>query len=188
LLRDQWRGWNHLGVLLSLACHLLRCLLGLLAVLVRSDLSKDTELLVLRRHLSGRLGRDHADRLWLAALSRLVSRRRWPQVFPVMPATILRWHRNLVARKWDYTSRRRPGRPSTGIWVKTLIVGMARQNPAWGHRRIQGELARPGHLIAASTVREILHAAGIDPALRRAGEVFKAGGCASSPLCRGRRE
>ncbi len=91
----------------------LRCLFGLLAVLVRSDLSKDAELLVLRhenqvlrRHLSGRLGWDHADRLWLAALSRLVSRRRWPQVFPVIPATILRWHRDLVARKWDCTSRR----------------------------------------------------------------------------------
>jgi hypothetical protein len=56
---------------------------------------------------------DHADRLWLAALSRLVSRRRWAQVFPVTPATILRWHRNLVARKWNYASRRRPILPKT---------------------------------------------------------------------------
>jgi transposase len=160
-------------VLLSLAYRLVRCLFGLLAVLVRSDLSKDAELLVLRhenqvlrRQLRGRLRRDHADRLWLAALSRLVSRRRWPQVFPVTPATILRWHRGLVARKWDYTSRRGPGRPSTGASVKTLIIRMARENPAWGHRRIQGELARLGHAIAASTVWEILHAAGIDPAGR----------------------
>ena len=81
---------------------LVRCLFGLLAVLVRSDLSKDAELLVLRhenqvlrRQLSGRLLWDHADRFWLAALSRLVSRRRWPEVFPVTPATIPRWHRNL---------------------------------------------------------------------------------------------
>jgi putative transposase len=152
---------------------LLRCLFGLLAVLVRSDLSKDAELLVLRhenqvlrRQLSGRLRWDHADRLWLAALSRLVSRRRWAEVFPVTPATILRWHRDLVARKWDYASRRRPGRPSTGISVKVLVVRMARENPAWGHRRIQGELARLGYVIAASTVWEILHAAGIDPAPR----------------------
>jgi putative transposase len=62
----------------------------LVAVLVRSDLSKDAELMVLRRQLTSRLRWDHADRLWLAALSRLVSRRRWPEVFPVTPATVLR--------------------------------------------------------------------------------------------------
>jgi transposase len=185
LLRDQWRGWDHLGVLLSLVYRLVRCPSGLLAVLVRSDLSKDAELLVLRhenqvlrRQLSGRPRWDHADRVWLAALSRLVSRRRWPEVFPVTPVTILRWHRDLVARKWDYTSRRRPGRPSTGTSVKALVVRMARENPAWGHRRIQGELARLGHAIAASTVWEILHAAGIDPAPRQAGPT---NACAGSP-------
>src|SRR5262245_41448402 len=104
-------------MLLSLVYRLVRCLLGLLAVLFRSGLSKDGELLVLRhenqvlrRQLTGRLRWDHVDRVWLAALSRLVSRRRWPQVFPVTPATILRWHRDLIARKQDYTSRRRPGR------------------------------------------------------------------------------
>jgi putative transposase len=93
-------------VVLSLFYRLVRWLFGLLAVLVRSELSKDVELLVLRqenqvlrRQLRGRLRWDHADRLWLAALSRLVSRRRWVEVFPVAPATILRWHRNLVARK-----------------------------------------------------------------------------------------
>ncbi len=127
---------------------------------------------VLRRQLVGRLRWDHADRLWLAALSRLVSRRRWQEIFPVTPATILRWHRDLVARTWDYTSRR-PGRPSTGTSVKALIVRMARENPAWGHRRIQGELARLGYTIAASTVWEILHAAGIDPAPRRAGPTWR---------------
>jgi putative transposase len=167
-------------VLLSLVYRLLKCLLGLLAVLARSDLSKDAELLVLRhenqvlrRQLCGRLRWDHADRVWLAALSRLVNRRRWPQVFPIIPATLLRWHRDLVASKWDYTSRRRPGRPSTGISVKTLIVRMARENPAWGHRRIQGELVRLGYAIAASTVWEILRAAGIDPAPRRAGPTWR---------------
>jgi transposase len=167
-------------VVLSLVYRLLRCLFGLLAVLVRSDLSKDAELLVLRhenqvlrRQLVGRLRWGHADRVWLAALSRLVSRRQWPEVFPVTPATLLRWHRDLVARKWDYTGRRRPGRPSTGTSVKTLVVRLARENPAWGHRRIQGELARLGHAIAASTVWEILHAAGIDPAPRRAGPTWR---------------
>jgi transposase InsO family protein len=153
---------------------------GLLAVLVQSDLSKDAELLVLRhenqvlhRQLSGRLRWDNADRLWLAALSRLVSRRWWPEVFPVTPATILRWHRDLVARKWDYTSRRKPGRPSTGTSVKAMVVQMARENPAWGHRRIQGELARLGHAIAASTVWEILRAAGVGPAPRRSGPTWR---------------
>ncbi len=114
-------------MLLSFAYRLVGCPFGLLAVLARSDLSKDAELLVLRhenqvlrRQLSGRLQWDHADRLWLAALSRLVSRRRWVEVFPVTPATILRWHRNLIARKRDYTSRRKPGRPPTGTAVKTL--------------------------------------------------------------------
>jgi len=167
-------------MLLSLAYRLLRCLFSLLAVLVRSDMSKDAELLVLRhenqvlrRQLSGRLRWDHADRLWLAALSRLVNRRQWPGVFPVTPATILRWHRDLVARKWDYTSRRRPGRPSTGTAVKALVIRMARENPAWGHRRIQGELAQLGHAIAASTGWEILRAAGIDPAPRRAGTTWR---------------
>jgi putative transposase len=167
-------------VLLSLVYRLVRCLLGLVAVLVRSDLSKDAGLLVLRqenqvlrRQLNGRLRWDHAGRLWLAALSRLVSRCRWAEVFPVTPAAILRWHRNLVARKWDYASRRRPGRPSAGTSVRTLVVRLARENRAWGHRRIQGELARLGHVIAASTVREILHAAGIDPAPRRAGATWR---------------
>jgi transposase InsO family protein len=92
---------------------------------------------------------------------------------PGHPATILRWHRGLVARKWDYTDRQWPGRPSTDPSVKTLIIRMARENPSWGHRRIQGEVARLGHAIAASTVWEILHAAGIDPAPRRAGPTWR---------------
>ncbi|MEQ4718057.1 IS3 family transposase [Nonomuraea sp. B19D2] len=117
--------------------------------------------------------RSQADRLWLAALSRLIRRHRWAQVFPVTPATILRWHRHLVARKWTFTDRQRPGRPCTRQPVKALIIRMARENPTWGHRRIQGELARLGYPIAASTVWEILHAAGIDPAPRRAGPSWR---------------
>jgi putative transposase len=167
-------------VRLSLVYRLLRGLFGLLAVLVRSDLSKDVELLVLRhenqvlrRQAGGRPRWDHTDRLWLTALSRLVNRCRWAKIFPITPATILRWHRSLVARKWTFTERRRPGRPSTGTSIKSLILRMARENPTWGHRRIQGELARLGHAIAASTVWEILHAAGIDPAPRRAGPSWR---------------
>ena len=89
------------------------------------------------------------------------------------PATLLAWHRRLVARKWDYASRRRPGRPSTDAAIRELVIRIATENPAWGHRRVQGELVRLGHQIAASTVWQILHDAGIGPAPRRAGPTWK---------------
>jgi transposase len=85
-------------------------------------------------------------------------------VFAVSPATLLAWHRRLVTRKWDYTSRRRPGRPSTAAAISKLVIRIATDNPTWGHRRVQGELVKLGHPIASSTVWQILHAAGIDPA------------------------
>src|SRR5271166_1815947 len=110
-----------------------------------------------------------ADRLWLAVLSRLIPRPRWTEVFAVTPATLLAWHRRLVTRKWDFTSRRRPGRPSTAVAIRKLVIRMAIDNPARGHRRVQGELVKLGHPIAASTVWQILHDAGIDPAPRRSG-------------------
>ena len=81
--------------------------------------------------------------------------------------------RKLVARKRDYTNRRRPGRPSTAAAIRELVIGMATDNPAWGHRRVQGELVKLGHQIAASTVWQILHDAGIDPATRRNGPTWK---------------
>jgi putative transposase len=91
----------------------------------------------------------------------------------VTPATLLAWHRRLVARKWDYTSRRRPGRPSTAAAIRELVIRLATENPTWGHRRVQGELVRLGHPIAASTVWQILHDAGIGPAPRRTGPTWK---------------
>jgi putative transposase len=94
-------------------------------------------------------------------------------VFAVTPATLLAWHRQLVARKWDYMSRRCPGRPPTAAAIRKLVIGMATDNPSWGHRRAQGELVRLGHPIAASTVWQILHGAGIDPAPRRNGPAWK---------------
>jgi putative transposase len=75
--------------------------------------------------------------------------------------------------KWDYTSRRRPGRPSTVAAIRKLVIRMATDNPAWGHRRVQGELVRLGHPIAASTVWQILHDAGSGPAPRRTGPTWK---------------
>jgi transposase len=127
---------------------------------------------VLRRQI-GRVRYQLGDRLWLAALSKLVPRHRWGQVFAVTPAALLAWHRRLVALTWDCTSRRRPGRPSTTAAIRKLVIRMATDNPGWGHRRVQGELVKLGHQIATSTVRQILHAAGIGPAPRRSGPTWK---------------
>lgn len=127
---------------------------------------------VLRRQI-GQVRYQPADRLWFAALSRLIRRRRWGEVFMVTPATLLAWHQRLVARKWDYTSCRRPGRPSTAAAIRKLVIRIATENPAWGHRRVQGELVRLGHLNAASTVWQILHDAGIGPAPRHTGPTWK---------------
>jgi putative transposase len=166
-------------VIISAGYLLARCLLGGLMVLARREVSKDAELLVLRhenavlRRQIGRVCYQPGDRLWLAALSRLIPRRRWGEVFAVTPATLLAWHRRLVARKWDYTRRRRPGRPSMTAAIRKLVIRMATDNPAWGHRRVQGELVKLGHPIAASMVWQILHAAGIDPAPRRTGPTWR---------------
>ncbi len=160
--------------------HLLaRCLLDGLMVLARREASKDAELLVLRhenavlRRQISRVRYQPADRLWLAALSRLLPRHRWGEVFAVTPATLLAWHRRLVTRKWDYTSRRRPGRPPTAAAIRKLVIRIATDNPTWGHRRVHGELVKLGHPIAASTVWQILHDAGIGPAPRRTGPTWK---------------
>ena len=166
-------------MIFSISYRLVCCLLRCLMVVTRREASKDAELLVLRhenallRRQVGRVRYQPADRLWLAALSRLILRRRWGEVFSVTPATLLAWHRRLVIRNWDYTSRRHPGRPPTAAAIRKLVVRMATDNPAWRHRRVQGELVRLGHPIAASTVWQILHHAGIDPAPRRTGLTWK---------------
>ncbi|MFJ8028357.1 integrase core domain-containing protein [Streptomyces sp. NPDC096311] len=148
---------------------------------LRRRAAKDAELLVLqhenavlRRQLSGTVRYEPADRLWFAALSSLIPRRRWARVFPVTPATLLAWHRRLIARTWDSSKRRsRPGRPPTAGAVKALVLRPAEENPRRGCRRIQGELVRPGHSIGATTVWEILTAAGIEPAPRRGGPTWR---------------
>ncbi len=166
-------------MIFSVVYLLARRLLGCLMVLARREVSKDAELLVLRhenavlRRYTGRIRYQPADRLWLAALSRLIPRRRWGEVFAVTPATLLAWHRRLVARKWDYASRRRPGRPPTAAAIRKLVIRMATDNPTWGHRRVQGELVKLGHPIAASTVWQILHDAGIGPVPRSAGPTWQ---------------
>ena len=148
-------------------------------VLARGEVSRDAELLVVRhenavlRRQIGRVRYQPGDRLWLAALSGLVPRCWWGEIFAVTPATLLAWHRRLVARKWTTASRRSPGRPSTAASIRKLVIRMATDNPGWGHRRVQGELVKLGHQIAASTVWQILHDAGIGPAPRRGGPTWK---------------
>ena len=160
--------------------YLLTCrVLGLAVLVFRGDKAKDAELLVLRhenavlrRHV-GRVRYDPADRVWFAALARVLPRRRWTDVFPLTPATLLAWHRKLACGKYDTSQRRKPGRPPTVPGVARLVVRLARENPLWGHRRIHGELTKLGVKIAPSTVWEILRAAGIDPAPRRSGPTWR---------------
>ncbi|MGW4080525.1 integrase core domain-containing protein [Streptomyces asiaticus] len=165
----------------SLVYKVVRKLLSIPRVLLRREATKDAELLVLRhenavlrRQISGRVRHEPFDQFWLAALSGLIPRHRWREVFPVTPGTLLAWHRRFIAAKWDYSVRRaRTGRPPTRAALRELILRLARENAGWGHRRIQGELIGLGHPIAASTVWEILNAAGIDPAPRRAGPTWR---------------
>jgi putative transposase len=83
----------------------------------------------------------------------------------VQPATLLRWHRDLVRRRWTYPHRR--GRPPMAAELCALVLRPARENPTWGYRRIHGELCRLGYQIGASTVWTILQRAGVHPAPKR---------------------
>ena len=153
---------------------------GWLALLARSDRAKDAEILILRHQvavlrrqvkaprLSG------ADRAVLVALARLLpgSHLRTLRLI-VSPRTLLRWHADLVRRRWIYP-RRAPGRPRAASAVRELVLEMARDNPGWGYRRIHGELAGLGHKVAPSTVWKALKDAGIDPAPRRFGQSWRA--------------
>jgi putative transposase len=166
-------------VALKISYLLMRWLFGLVALVFRGDRAKDAELLVLRhenavlRRHGDRVRYEPADRAWFAALALLIPRRRWARVFPVTPATLLAWHRRLAARKYDTSTRRRPGRPPAVRGIARVAVRLARENPLWGYRRIHGELTRLGANLAASTVYEILRAAGIDPAPRRSGPTWR---------------
>jgi len=166
-------------VLLKIVYLLMRWLFSLAVLMSSGDREKDAELLVLRhenavlRRNAGRIRYEPADRAWFAALTRFIPRRRWAEVFPVTPATLLAWHRRLAARKYDTSKRRRPGRPPTIRSIARLAVRLAHENPLWGYRRIHGELTKLGVTVAASTVYEILRSAGIDPAPRRDGPTWR---------------
>src|ERR687884_107578 len=138
--------------------------------------AKDVEIAVLRHQLMvvrrqvARPRYTPQDRLVLAMLARLLPRDRWP-VFLVTPSTLLRWHRELVARRWTYppTGRRRGGLPEE---VVELVVRLARENPRWGYLRIVGECRKLGVSLSATSVRRILRRHGIGPAPRRGGPTW----------------
>jgi transposase InsO family protein len=92
--------------------------------------------------------------------------------FLVTPATLLRWHRRLIARRWSYEGR--TGRPPIGGEIRALVVRLARENPRWGYQRIVGELHGLGLTVSATTVRKILRQAGLGPAGERAGLSWRA--------------
>jgi transposase InsO family protein len=151
---------------------------ALLRLLPRSDRDKDVEILALRhqlavlqRQLDGQRVRfAPADRAWLAALlHHLPSPGLRRLRLLVQPDTILRWHRDLLARRHAAKSRpRRRGRPRTLRSIRSLVLRLVPENPSWGYRRVHGELLTLGVKVAASTIWEILRQAGIDPAPDRA--------------------
>jgi putative transposase len=157
-----------LRLLYLLCCQVLRWL----ALLARSSAAKDAELLVLRHELAvlrrqvTRPRLDWADRAVLAGLTRLLPRPAWRGLF-VQPATLLRWHQDLVRRRWTHPRQR--GRPPMATEARALVLRLARENPTWGYRRVHGELCRLGYKgrIGASTVWGILRRAGVDPAPKR---------------------
>ncbi len=151
---------------------------AMLRLLPWSDRDKNAEILALRHQitvLERQLGKARVrftsgDRAFLAALLHRLPVEVLRRVrLLVRPDTVLRWHRDLVARRHAAACRpKRPGRPRTVHSVRVLVIRLARENPHWGYRRIHGELLALGIKVAASTVWEILKDAGVDPAPGRA--------------------
>jgi hypothetical protein len=124
---------------------------------------------VLREQLGRRRLRLNDDqRRRLAAKAKGMGRKLLSEVATIVtPETLLAWHRKLIARKYDGSSKLKPGRPRTSAEIEALVVRMAGENPDWGYRRIQGALSNLGHELARSTIAEMLQRHGIEPAPER---------------------
>jgi len=153
-----------------------RLVLARVALLLASGDRRDAEILALRHQLLvlqrqvPRPSFDDTDRTVLGVLSQLFDRDRLGQVLLIVqPATVLAWHRRLVARHWTQPARGKPGRPPTAREIRQLVLRLDSENPTWGYRRIHGELHQLGHKIAASTVWTILRDAGREPTPARTG-------------------
>jgi putative transposase len=153
---------------------------SLLKLLIRSGRRvdvKDVELLVLRHELEvlRRQGQRPklrpSDRALLAAMSGLLAPARRHGLL-VTPQTLLRWHRELVRRRWTYPSAR-SGRPPIDTETRELVLRLARENSRWGYQRIAGELNKLGLVVSPSTVRRVLANAGLGPAPRRSGPSWR---------------
>jgi transposase InsO family protein len=155
-----------------------RNLFALVWLLARPRRSKELEILVLRHELAmlRRQTRQpkltRTDRALLVALSRSLPRVAWAG-FPVKPETLLRWHRQLVARRWTH-AHRAPGRPPLDPSLPSLIVRLAYENPHWGYRRIVGELKGLGITVSATSVRKVLLQEGVRPAPERSHSSWRA--------------
>jgi putative transposase len=132
------------------------------------------QLAILQRRQPRRPKLNWADQALIATLLGVMPRTRRRRLrLLVTPDTILRWHCDIVRRRWAARSMHgKTGRPATRRNIKAVVRRLARENPGWGYRRIHGELAGLGVKVAASTVWEILRASGIDPALRPAGPTW----------------
>lgn len=164
-------------MILSFVYLLIRALLRAFLPRTKFDMATEAELLVLRHQLIilrrqvGHPKLRRRDRMVLAAASRAIPKTSW-NIFLVTPQTILRWHRDLVRRKWTYQHRTQ-GRPPMPPDIRDLIVRLAKDNPLWGYQRIQGELKKVGICVAASTVKAILLKEGLGPAPRRNGPTWR---------------
>jgi len=173
----------------SAIAQLMALLLDVLIARREPTCAKDLEIVVLRHQLRMLKRRQPHPQLWrwerltLALLATKLRRltaggcQRWSRsLVLVTPDTVLRWHHDLVRRKWTCRRRRRAGRPATDATLAALVVRLARENPRWGYARIHGELGKLGHIVGRSTIRAILRRQGVPsaPQRARAGSTWRA--------------